>query len=182
MNSANTEWWWKSLARVANLVLHSQILKSKPPPPVHLGKFLKMFISNIFWSYWPIGLGGGSSLSSCLIWSSWSKCSWPRWSSWSRWSYGLDGHHGQDRQDRGDRQDRQSLKARQDITHIFAGGVLKDLQNRYDCHWVHPVHCIFLVNKKISFITFIFSKKLWSGTLYYIVCIWYLIDSKWFLF
>ena len=88
----------------------------------------------------------------------------------------------QDRQDRGDRQDRQSLKARQDITHIFAGGVLKDLQNRYDCHWVHPVHCIFLVNKKISFITFIFSKKLWSGTLYYIVCIWYLIDSKWFLF
>ena len=45
--------------------------------------------------------------------------------------YGLDGHHGQDR---GDRQDRQSLKARQDITHIFAGGVLKDLQNRYDCH------------------------------------------------
>ena len=126
--------------------------------------------------------GGGSSLSSCLIWSSWSKCSWPRWSSWSRWSYGLDGHHGQDRQDRGDRQDRQSLKARQDITHIFAGGVLKDLQNRYDCHWVHPVHCIFLVNKKISFITFIFSKKLWSGTLYYIVCIWYLIDSKWFLF
>ena len=104
--------------------------------------------------------GGGSSLSSCLIWSSWSKCSWPRWSSWSRWSYGLDGHHGQDRQDRGDRQDRQSLKARQDITHIFAGGVLKDLQNRYDCHWVHPVHCIFLVNKKISFITFIFSKKI----------------------
>ena len=33
------------------------------------------------------------------------------------------------------------------------------LQNRYDCHWVHPVHCIFLVNKKISFITFIFSKN-----------------------
>lgn len=175
MNSANTEWWWMSFARVANLVLHSQILKSKPPPPLLLGNILKMFISNNFWSYWPIG-------SSCLIWSSWSKCSWPRWSSWSRWSYGLDGHHGQDRQDRGDRQDRQSLKARQDITHIFAGGVLKDLQNRYDCHWVHPVHCIFLVNKKISFITFIFSKKLWSGTLYYIVCIWYLIDSKWFLF
>ena len=132
------------------------------------------YLSSVGW--------GGSSLSSCLIWSSWSKCSWPRWSSWSRWSYGLDGHHGQDRQDRGDRQDRQSLKARQDITHIFAGGVLKDLQNRYDCHWVHPVHCIFLVNKKISFITFIFSKKLWSRTLYYIVCIWYLIDSKWFLF
>ena len=41
---------------------------------------------------------------------------------------------GQDRHDRGDRQDRQSLKARQDITHIFAGGVLKDPQNRYDCH------------------------------------------------
>ena len=59
MNSANTEWWWMSFARVANLVLHSQILKSKPPPPVHLGIFLKMFISNIFWSYWPKGLGEG---------------------------------------------------------------------------------------------------------------------------
>ena len=44
--------------------------------------------------------------------------------------------------------------------------------------YLNPVHCIFLVNKKISFITFIFSKKLWSRTFYYIVCIWYLIDSK----
>ena len=165
-----------SFARVANLVLHSQILKSKPLTP---SKF-RIFFENVHKIYFLVILTyrvwGGSSLSSCLIWSSWSKCSWPRW------SYGLDGHHGQDRQDRGDRQDRQSLKARQDITHIFAGGVLKDLQNRYDCHWVHPVHCIFLVNRKISFITIIFSKKLWSRTLYHIVCIWYLIDSKWFLF
>ena len=169
-----------SVMWVTKLLISPVMIKIFYPKTTQFGTKLAFLVILgqifVFLAHW------GSSLSSCLIWSSWSKCSWPRWSSWSRWSYGLDGHHGQDRQDRGDRQDRQSLKARQDITHIFAGGVLKDLQNRYDCHWVHPVHCIFLVNKKISFITFIFSKKLWSRTLYYIVCIWYLIDSKWFLF